>query len=169
MELRARKKEKCDELYAIRPAMSGGQQGWLVSLHRGGIAHNKSFTVFKYGSTEAALDAAKGWRDEMARTLPALTKAEYSNLPRRNNSTGFAGVYLMKTTRRCKDGREVVHIAWEARTPLGAKPSRKKSFSVKKFGHERAYELAVAARKSFVAELEGYLLRRVPDHLKPLW
>ncbi len=76
-------------------------------------------------------------------------------------------MYLMNLTKRAKDGRELVHVSWEARSPLGVSPARKKSFSVKKFGYDKAYELAVSARKAFVAELDGYLLRQVPEKYYP--
>lgn len=163
---RALSQSDSDDFYAIKPAKSGNDMGWDVAVHRHGKPYRKSFTVHRYGSTEAALTAARAWRDEVVQSVRALTLAEYSNLERSNNTSGYPGVYLMRTTKRGKDGSVRVTLAWEARSPTGLKPAQKKSFAILKFGEDKAYELAVEARKGFVAQLDGFLLRRVPAHLR---
>lgn len=154
------------DFYAITPAKSGHDMGWYVAVHRHGKPYRKSFTVYRYGSTEAALTAARAWRDELVQSVMPLTLADYSNLERINNTSGYPGVYLMRTTKKAKDGSCRVTLAWEARSPTGLKPAQKKSFAIIKFGENKAFELAVEARKRFVAQLDGYLLRRVPGHLR---
>lgn len=161
-----RQKHPDTDLYALKPMKSGNAIGWYAAVHRHGVPYRKAFTVFRYGSTEAALQAAKAWRDELVQRVRPLTLAEYSNLERSNNTSGYPGVYLMRGIKKNKAGNERVHLAWEARSPTGLKPSRKRSFAIEKHGYERAFELAVEARKTFVSELEGYLLRRVPEHLR---
>ncbi len=146
--------------------MSGGQQGWFAEVHRQGTEYRKCFTVFRYGSTEAALRAAIDWRDALVKTVMPMSRAEYSSIERRNNTSGYPGVYLMRTPKKDKTGQIRVHVAWEARTPTGIKPSKKKSFSILKYGEGKAYELAVDARKKFVAQLDGYLLKGGPAHLR---
>lgn len=163
---RALSQSDSDDFYAIKPAMSGNDMGWDVAVHRHGKPYRKSFTVHSYGSTEAALAAARAWRDELVQAVRPLTLAEYSNLERSNNTSGYPGVYLMRTIKRGRDGSCRVTLAWEARSPTGLKPAQKKSFAILKFGEDKAFELAVEARKGFVAQLDGYLLRRVPAHLR---
>ncbi|RZL04161.1 MAG: hypothetical protein EOP36_01630 [Rubrivivax sp.] len=156
----------CEDLYAITPLTSGGQKGWLVTVQRQGVPYRKCFTVYRHGSTQAALQAAIAWRDQLVRTVKPMSLADYSNLERRNNTSGYPGVYMMRTIKKGKSGEERIHLAWEARSPTGLKPSQKKSFAIQKHGDARAYELAVEARQAFVAQLDGYLQRRVPEPLR---
>lgn len=156
------------DMYAIRRVQTKNCVGWTVELHRNGKDFRKTFTAFRFGNAEKALAAAQAWRDEVALTAKPTTLAEYSMLRRSNNTSGHPGVYLMRTVRLDVDGKERVWLAWEARSPLGSKPSRKRSFSVLRYGYDEAYALAIKARDAFVSELEGYLLRQVPDHLRAI-
>ncbi len=153
------------KLYAIKPVSSGGQLGWSVEICRQGNEYRKCFTASRHGGTEAALQAAIAWRDQIASTFKTMLLSDYCSLARSNNTSGCPGVYLMRTPKRDQSGNVRIHVAWEARSPVGLKPARKKSFSVEKYGEAKAYELAVNARKAFVALLEGHLQRRVPANL----
>lgn len=155
-----------DEMYGIRP-LTGASAGWRVALVRRGEEHLRCFSAARYGSLDSALVAAKAWRDRVACEVRPLTKAEYSQLMRSNNSSGCPGVYLRRQKRRNAAGQEVEYLFWQAQTPEGVKPFRSKSFSVVRFGFDAAYELAVEARESFVQGLHGYYLPAVPDHLRP--
>jgi hypothetical protein len=144
-------------MYGIQPETDWGpnstrQIGWSVSFRRNRKIYGKSFPYSRYESPEAALEAAKAWRDEMSRSIPCLTKLELSGRVRKNNTSGHAGVMLAVTKRSSANGvRE--HLAWIAVTPTGVKPRRTKSFSIPRYGDDRAYEMAVAAREAFIQEL----------------
>jgi hypothetical protein len=155
-----------DELYAITPFQSGGQTGWFAAVQRHGVSYRKTFTAYRYGNSGNALSAAIKWRNELVQSVAPLSLAEYANLLRHNNTSGYPGVYLMQRTRRDPSGQVHVHAHWEARSPAGLHPAKKRGFSIKKFGNERAFELAVEARNQFVSQLDGYLQRRVPEHLR---
>lgn len=162
----ARRKPTTDELYGIRRVQRKNCLGWSVELHRNGDIFRKTFTLFRFGTDEDALSAAQAWRDDVALTARPTTLAEYSSLHRSNNTSGHPGVYLMRTTKLDIHGHERVHVAWEARSPNGLKPARKRSFAVLRYGHQEAYDMAVQAREAFVSELEGFLQRQVPKHLQ---
>lgn len=155
-----------DEMYGIRP-LTGESPGWRVTLVRRGEEYLRCFSAARYGSMDSALVAAKAWRDRVAHEARPLTKAEYSQLVRSNNSSGYPGVYLKRQRRRNAAGQEVEYLFWQAQTPDGVKPARSKSFSVSRFGFDAAFELAVEARAAFVQELQGYYLHAVPAHLQP--
>lgn len=155
-----------DELYGIRP-LTGTSPGWRVALVRRGEEHMRSFSAARYGSLDLALVAAKAWRDRVAHEVRPLTKAEYSQLLRSNNSSGYPGVYLRCQRKRNAAGEEVEYLFWQAQTPEGVKPFRSKSFSVSRFGFDAAFERAIEARKDFVAGLQGYYLYAAPEHLRP--
>lgn len=130
-----------------------GLGSWRVSLRCRGRSHTKGFPVLRHGSVEAALQAAQAWRDQLARSLQPYTQLELVQKLRTNNTSGTPGVFKMKATRRRSDGSVAVYVHWEARTPEGVKPARKKAFSTLRYGEEKAYELAVAARAAFVQAL----------------
>ncbi|WP_325655779.1 hypothetical protein [Ideonella sp.] len=155
-----------DAMYAINSM--DRDAGWSVSLVRRGKLLQRCFTLFRYGSGDAALAAAQAWRDEQALQSQAYTKAEISQLKRAHNTSGRAGVYLMHQRRVREDGRVATYSFWLARTPDGVKPARSASFSILKFGEAEAYARAVAARAGFERELQGYHLGQVPRHLHPV-
>jgi hypothetical protein len=157
-----------EDLYAIKPQKSGKEICWFVEIYRHGVPYRKTFTVYRYGSVENALKAARAWRDEIVQTVPPMTLMEYSNQERVNNTSGYPGVYLMRLVKKDKAGNERCHVSWEARSPTGLKPAQKKSFAVIKYGEARAYELAIQARKAFVAQLDGYLSNGLPEHLREM-
>jgi hypothetical protein len=72
----------------------------------------------------------------------------------------------MRVTKLDIHGQERVHLAWEARSPNGLKPARKRSFAVLRYGHQEAYDMAARAREASVSELEGFLQRQVPQHVQ---
>ncbi len=131
-----------------------GQGSWRVQVHCRGQAYAKRFPVLRHGSHELALVAARAWRDELLRSLLPYSQQERVQWHRSNNTSGTPGVYRMKASRLRSDGSVAEYIHWEARTPEGIKPSRKKAFSVRRYGEGRAYELAVSAREAFVRALE---------------
>ena len=155
-----------DDFYAISRIRFKNCQGWSVSVNRHKVPYRKVFTVYRYGCLDKALMAARAWRDEIVQTVPPMTLMEYSNQERVNNTSGYPGVYLMRLVKKDKAGNERCHVSWEARTPTGLKPAQKKSFAVIKYGEVRAYELAIEARKAFVAQLDGYLSNGLPEHLR---
>ncbi len=130
-----------------------GLGSWRVSIRCRGTNHAKGFPVLRHGSVEAALQAAQAWRDQLAHSLQPYTQQELVQKLRTNNTSGTPGVFKMKATRRRSDGSVAVYVHWEARTPEGVKPARKKAFSTLRYGEEKAYELAVAARAAFVQAL----------------
>ena len=130
-----------------------GNGSWRVQIVCRGRLHAKRFPVLRHKSTEAALQAATAWRDELRLKLTPFSQQERVQFHRSNNTSGAPGVYRMKATRIRSDGTEAEYIHWEARTPEGVKPARKKAFSVRRYGEECAYELAIAARAAFVSAL----------------
>lgn len=155
-----------DEMYGIRP-LTGDSAGWRVTLVRRGKEYLRCFSVARHGSLDAALVAARAWRDRIAHEARPLTKAEYSQLLRSNNSSGHPGVYLRRQKKRNAAGQEVEYLFWQAQTPEGVTPFRSKSFSVSRFGFDSAFNLAVEARATFVQGLSGYYLHAVPESFRP--
>lgn len=125
----------------IRFDPTPGLGSWRVQMLCRGRLHLKRFPVLRHDSSEAALQAATAWRDELRQKLTPYTQQERVQFHRSNNTSGAPGVYRMKATRIRSNGTEAEYIHWEARTPEGVKPAKKKAFSVRRYGEEGAYEM----------------------------
>lgn len=150
------------QMYGIRDCTTG----WSVEVVRLGVLHQRYFGYGVQGDRAGALARAQAWRDGLVRQLPAATKAQTSQRMRRNNTTGYPGVYRMAQKRKRVEGVQTYYF-WSARSPEGLEPQKTKTFSVLIYGEQGAYERAVEAREAFVKELKGYHLPMVPKALHP--
>lgn len=119
-------------------------RGWLVSLKRAGERYERYFR--DQDSRTAALSRAVAWRDETAAKLPPPRKFKRSYSL---NKTGVIGVHLAR--QRTRRGRLVRYYC--ATWIDAAGRPKKRSFSVAKYGKEKAFEMAERARRQALAEL----------------
>jgi len=158
---------KPDPWYAIR--IRKGKRGvvYRVSFTRSGKTVARLFRAADYGSTRAALKAARAWRDSVTQSLLPETKEAFSQRVKSNNTSGAPGVYLKRQVVRRGDWTGE-YAFWQAQTPQGVKPFRSRSFSVDRYGYDEAYACAVQARAEFVALLEGYVgVAPIPERFRP--
>jgi len=133
---------------------SGSTHGWFVRGYRNGKTHSKLFSDRKCGGKEAAYEMAKAYREELQVRLGDVPKD-----PRKRrvvssdsrNKTGELGVSLIR--RKGPNGQkyEAYSVSWRP------EPGKQKctSFSVKKYGKERAFEMAVKHRRKMMQEVHG--------------
>lgn len=120
--------------------------------------HQKYFTLKEYGSWRKAETAATAWLETTLPTLPPPVARE-GRMTKKNNS-GVVGVYRSSGTIRNRDGKTYNCSRWVARWP-GCPFRGGLSWSVKEFGEEGAFALAVIAR-----ELRTVNRDRVMDYLE---
>lgn len=121
---------------------------WRVHFRRRGMLYAKTFPDLKHGGKRAGLVAAMAWRDmRMARVRP-LGLREFNSMRRSNNTSGVAGVHFLRSRRQPLG-------YWQAKVKMPDGRKIHRSFSVRRFGGRRAFQLAVAARTE--------LLLRVPN------
>lgn len=125
---------------------------WRVCIMRKGKCFQKAFPDHLHDGNEGALQAALQWRDQIFEAHPASGKLFQATQVRKNNTSGRPGVFLRKI-QRVRRGKIQHYQLWQAQTPEGMKPFKSRSFSIQKYGFERAYAQAVAAREVFEAEL----------------
>ena len=118
--------------------------GWLVCLKRAGRRYERYFR--DQGDREAALGRALLWRDRTTSRLPPPRKFKRRYVL---NKTGVVGVHLARG--RTRKGTRVRHYCATWFDDAGQ--PRKRSFSVAKYGAERAFDLAARARRSALAEI----------------
>lgn len=136
-------------MYAIRRLQVGrGVWCWAVSFSRQGKRYERRFHELKYGGTKRALQVAVAWRDDKLAQAKALQVHEFCQLKRSNNTSGIPGVHFL-TPARQPEG------IWQAKLKLSDGLQMTKSFSVSKYGEQKAFRMAVKARRE--------MLRRVGD------
>jgi len=128
--------------------------GWLVRVTRKGKLTSWYFNDEQYGGKRKALTAARKYRDELEKTLRGYTAKQLAKKKRSNNTSGVAGVRLVEES----DPRwpsEPTYQYWIAQWSPKKGVRRTKRFSVQKYGNEKAYRMALAARRKGVAEMDA--------------
>lgn len=120
--------------------------GWWVSLRRRGMRIVKRFSDGVWGGKAQALAAAKDYRNALIREIPPLSKLERLNLKRKDNRSGVSGV--QRTAKK-----NVFY--WSASLKLPDGRALRKYFSEKKYGAQRARELAIEERKRMLEQIDG--------------
>jgi len=123
--------------------------------------YSRRFYEPMHGGSKPARQAAIAWRDAQLKQLQPLSLVEFCQHQRTHNTSGVAGVHFLVPPSQ-PEGQ------WQAKLKIGGK-SRSKSFSVRKFGYEQAYELAVVARAALLAGAQDrpYLLAETAKRMMP--
>ncbi|MCO5358621.1 AP2/ERF family transcription factor [Acidovorax kalamii] len=133
------------KLYGIyRQVSKVGSVAWRVSLARRGRSYARTFSVKRYGSNEAAVQAALAYRDKLVSEHAMVSRRENHVILRKNSHSGVPGVRLdqSRTPNR-----------WVANIRLPDQGSVSQTFCVKKFGFEQAFELAKQARLQMLSRV----------------
>ncbi|WP_153559143.1 AP2 domain-containing protein [Roseimaritima sediminicola] len=127
--------------------------GYLVRIMRRGKLHSAYFAFEEHGGKRKALAAAREYRDELEQRLKGYSPKRQVQKLRANNTSGVAGVRLVEETDpRWKS--KPTYRYWVAQWSPAKGVRRTKRFSVEKYGNDKAYKMAVRARKRGVAEME---------------
>ena len=137
------------------------EHGWQFQFELDPIKESKWFSDKKYGSREAALDAAKQYRKDFFQTAQELGMVAddgslaggdlpiYISLNARNTS-GIVGVCRITTRRRNARRPEDV---WAANYRTDAGKHTQKKFSVNAMGERAALLSALKFRRDYVASV----------------
>lgn len=123
---------------------SAGTHGWQVRLQRRGSKYGKFFSDSTSGSPEKALQLARRWRDNLITQLDKDDSARVCNRSLRNSS-GVVGVSKVKVTTN-----GTIYEFWQATWSPAPGHRRCIKFSIKRYGEEKAFNLAVKARQDGV-------------------
>lgn len=119
-----------------------GTHGWQVRMQRRGVKYAKYFADRVFGGESHSFEEARRWRDRLLRQLERQETVRICSRSVRNSS-GVVGV--SKVTVLAANGLE--YRFWQATWSPERGKRRCVKFSVKRYGEERAFELAVAARE----------------------
>ena len=131
-----------------------GTHGWEVRITRRGKKVAKYFSDRDFRGKRGALAAARAFRDELIDKLRPYTAIELVKRAQ-ERSGNVPGVRLRENVVE-KNGWQYTYKTWEASwTPARGKKRIKRQFSVNKYGDEKAYKLAVKARREALREITG--------------
>jgi hypothetical protein len=123
------------------------QLGWRVSIRRRGYIVDRRLNAEQFGGMDAAMRAAIAFRDEVNIECVPLSKREVCATVRTTNTSGIPGV--IRTRDRGQD-------YWKARLLTGDGANRTRQFSIKKYGDQAAFDLAVQARSQMLEMVQGF-------------
>lgn len=129
--------------------------GWLVTIQRRGVIFRRQFSDGVLGGKARSLAAAKAYRDEIVVKYPPFSKREHAEILKKNNKSGVVGVcrYCASETSRKTNAEK--RWFWVASWVLPDGRAKRIKFSVKKYGEEGAFKMAVKARRGAVKEMAG--------------
>ena len=145
----------------IMPYDSKGTKAWLVRFNyypdknrNNQKCHSKLFAFSKYPTPDAALDAARAYRDEWFekhKHLLWLKEKGHLNLKLpKNNTSGILGVN--RTTRLSRVG--TIEEQWQSSVNQPDGKIFSKQFSIRRYGELQAMRLAIEARKRSLEALQ---------------
>ncbi|MFC3148336.1 hypothetical protein [Piscinibacterium candidicorallinum] len=133
--------------------LTTGTVAFLVHFERKNRGYIKRFSNLQYGTERKALAAARKWRDDQRAALPSYTRKEQAVKPLANNTSGVRGVCRIEDRRVSASGEPLILAYWSAYVRDDNGLPRAKRFAIHRYGEARAFDLAVAARKAYVATL----------------
>ncbi len=145
---------------------SGSTHGWFVRGYRFGKTHSRLFSDKKWGGREKSLAAANAFREELLSKLaqlPHQPRARRLVFRDSRNTTGVLGV--CRTVKRGPGNvlNECYSVSW--RPSPGVQKCT--SFSIRKYGEEKAFKLAVRHRRKMLKQIYGAtVLREVRQRLR---
>ncbi len=133
---------------------SGSTHGWFVRGYKNGKTYAKLFSDRKYGGKRKAQNLARQYREELYETLAQIpTKPRGRRIVYRDsrNTTGVLGV--CRTAKRTPGGNGDEHyrVSWYPDSGV----QKTTSFSIRKYGEKKAFQLAVAHRRKMLREIHG--------------
>ena len=142
------------KLKGISRIDSGSTHGWFVRGYRNGKTYSKLFSDKKLGGKDEALESAVEYRDQLLTDLeqiPAKPRNRRIVYRDSRNTTGVLGV--CRTAKKSANGtiNECYSVSWRPEPGL----QKCTSFSIRKYGEKKAFNLAVAHRRKMLREIFG--------------
>ena len=133
---------------------SGSTHGWFVRAYKNARTYSKLFSDGKWNNRDEALGAAREYRESLngrLEKIPVTPRGRRVVFRDSRNTTGVLGV--SRSAKRTPAGilSESFAVTWRP------EPGMQKctSFSINKYGEERAFRLAVAFRLKKLREIHG--------------
>ena len=123
-------------------------------MTRRGEKIERYFADTKFGGKILALREAKKFRDELEKKMRPYTVSELAKNPSVRNTSGTVGVRISER-KDVRGDYEYTYYFWVAQWTDGKGRRKTRSFSIDKYGYDKAYQLAIKARKKGIKEKES--------------
>lgn len=145
---------RVEKMKGISRIDSRSTHGWFVRAYKNGITFSRLFSDRRYGGMDSALEAASEYRDslhEQIQRMPSEPRKRRLVMRDSRNKTGVIGV--TRTARHLPNGTlsECYSVSW--RPAPGVQKCT--SFSIRKYGEQEAFRLAVKHRHKMIAQAYG--------------
>ncbi len=127
--------------------------GWEVRIMRRGEKVERYFADNKFGGKLGALREAKLYRDQLEQDLKPYTVSELAKKPSVRNTSGTVGVRI-SFRKDVRGDYEYTYYFWVAQWTDGKGKRKTKSFAIDKYGYDKAYQLALKARRKGIKDKE---------------
>lgn len=127
--------------------------GWYVRVYRNKKTYSKFFSDSKFGGKDKALEMAILQKVELSKMIIKIpkkpTKRRVVTRDKRN-TTGVLGV--SRTAKKASNGKsyECYTVSWRPKPNV----QKSTSFSIKKYGEEKALEMAIQLRREKFPEVQ---------------
>lgn len=127
--------------------------GWYVRVYRNKKTYSKFISDSKFGGKEKALEMALFQKEELIKHIKKIPKKPTKRrvvTKDRRNTTGVLGV--SRTSKKASNGKsyECYTVSWRPKP----KVQKSTSFSIKKYGEEKALEMAIQLRTEKLHEMQ---------------
>jgi hypothetical protein len=134
-----------------------GQVGYLVKARRRDNNIHEIFYVRHFdGDWKKCFRAACAKAKEFFLQNPRYSRRDVADILTRRNKSGIRGVRIRQHKYRWKSDPDKVTVFLDAEAMWSPQKDtvKKKTFSLENYGEERAWQLACAARKKGLKEME---------------
>ncbi|MEM6279619.1 MAG: hypothetical protein AAF733_09080 [Verrucomicrobiota bacterium] len=118
--------------------------GFYVRITHRGKSHQKYFPDKSSGGKTKALKAAKEHRDKLLSKMPKYKQEAAAKKKRRIKQSGVVGVTHVVS----KSPKDKVYEYWQAAWIDGDNKRKTAKFSIKRYGNDKALEMAKKARRA---------------------
>lgn len=127
--------------------------GWYVRVYRNKRTYSKFFSDTKYGGKDKALEMALFEKEELSKMISKIPKKPTKRrvvTKDKRNTTGVLGV--SRTSKKASNGKsyDCYTVSWRPEP----KVQKSTSFSIKKYGEEKALEMAIQLRRKKINQIQ---------------
>lgn len=145
--------KKKNPMKGISRIDSKGTRGWYVRVYKNGKTYSKLYSDSKYNGKERALKFAKKAREMALETISGVPDKRVRRMVIKDKRNKSGVVVVSKTIKKTRTGKksEYYQVTWSPK--LGKIKNRQ--WSVRKYGEDKAFELAKAFRQDVMREIFG--------------
>jgi hypothetical protein len=133
---------------------SASTHGWFVRAYRNNKTYSKLLSDSKFGSRETSLQEAMKTRDQFYKQISKIKKRPSKRRIVQRDSRNLTGeLGVSRTSKRAHNGQyyESFTVSWRPKPGV----QKSTSFSIKKYGEEKALEMAINHRRQMMKKIHG--------------